>query len=115
MSLQARIAVFLAGLTIVICVVTFFLVREFSEQDMKTRMDEKLEEQIHQVFAIGVLERIFHDEIQFLERRKQRPGPATGTRNTTILLQLEIPVRLIFTVGRNEIIIETEGFPAIQT
>ena len=115
MSLQARIAVFLAGLTIVVFVVAFLLVGGFAEQDMKTRMDEKLEKQIHQVFTIGVLERIFHDEIQFLERRQQRSGPTTGTRNETILLQLAIPVRLIFTVGRNEIIIETEGFPAIET
>ena len=114
MSLQARIAVFLAGLTIVVFVVAFLLVGGFAEQDMKTRMDEKLEEQIHRVFAIGVLERIYHDEIQFLQRKQQRPSP-TGSRNETRLLQLEIPVRLIFTVGRKEIIIESEGFPAIET
>ncbi len=114
MSMQIRLALFLSALTLVIFVVAGFWLREFSEQDMKTRVDEKLEKQIHLIFSVGVLERIYHNEIQFLERKKQRPGP-TESVNETRLLNLEIPVRLIFTHGRKEIIIESEGFPAIET
>ena len=115
MNLQARLALFLAGLTLVVFVVAGLLIREFAEQDMKTRIDEKLEEQIRVISAVGVLERIYHDEIQFLQRRRsQRPG-STKAVSETRLLKFEMPMRLIFTVGRTEIVIESEGFPALKT
>ena len=109
MSLQIRLAIVLATLTIVIFLIAGFSVRKFAEQDMEARMDEQLEKQVGKIFSIGLLERIYHNEIQYLQPHRPRPV------NEAMLLTFEIPMRFIFTIGRKDIIVESEGFPDLET
>jgi len=109
MSLQIRLAIVLATLTIVIFLIAGFLVRKFSEQDMEARMDEQLEKQVGVIVSRGLLDRIYLNEIQYFQ--PHRPSPASEA----MLLNFEITMRFIFTIGQKDIIFESEGFPELET
>ena len=106
MSLRTRITFIVSGFTAVIVLIAGWAIHQFTEEDIRAALDQKLEWQVMRVADPDILQKVLAFGGFFRSR-------SIGTMSVTEqylerLLDVQIPTRIL--VG-NETVIATNGFP----
>ncbi len=105
MSLRARIALLLSGLTALIVVVSGITIHQLTEADIRKSIDEKLTVQIAKVSEVPVLARVIQTQRIFSNTNRQTPNDPGQVER---LLDIEIPTLI---QSQDDVILATEGYP----